>query len=91
MTTLLTQAVAGVLRAELGRSQHDQKWLGRVVGRSQAHISQVLQGNKPFSTDELDLACKAFGRTMLGVIQEAETRGSDTPPGEDGTATATVG
>lgn len=90
MTTLVTQAIAGILRAELSRSQHDQKWLGHVVGRSQAHVSQVLQGKKPFSTDELALACKAFGLTMLAVVQEAETRVSDTPSGEDGTGATNV-
>lgn len=90
MTTLLTQAIAGILRAELSRARRDQKWLGHVVGRSQAHVSQVLQGKKPFSTDELYLACKALGLTMLAVIREAETRAGDTQQGEDGNATANV-
>jgi ribosomal protein L16 Arg81 hydroxylase len=73
-TTDVTQQIAGILRAELARTQENSTWFGRVIGRSQSHASQVLQGKKPLSTDELALACTAFGLQVSAVFLEAETR-----------------
>lgn len=71
-TTTITQGIARILRGEVARANRNQTWFGQVIGRSQAHASQVLQGKKPLTTDELALACAEFGLTMSAVFAEAE-------------------
>lgn len=76
-TSRETQAIAEILRGELGKANRNTTWFGNVIGRSQSHASQVLLGKKPLSVDELTLACRAFGLTLSGIMREAEGMSGD--------------
>ena len=60
------------MRGEVARANRNQTWFGQVIGRSQAHASQVLQGKKPLTLDEFARACAEFGLRMSDVFAEAE-------------------
>lgn len=75
--TQLSQQIATILRGEVAKANRNQAWFGAVIGRSQAHASQVLRGKKPLSVDELALACAAFGLSMSDLIRAAESEPPD--------------
>ena len=76
-TSRETQAIAEILRGELGKAQKKSRWFGSVIGRSQSHASQILLGKKAMSTDELELACHAFGLRASAVMRTAEGMADD--------------
>ena len=76
-TSRETQAIAEILRGEMGKAQRTTTWFGEVIGRSQSHASQILQGKKAMSVDELTLACHAFGLQPSAVFRQAEGLADD--------------
>lgn len=76
-TSRVTQGIAEILRGEAGKAQRSTTWFGHVIGRSQSHASQVLQGKKAMSVDELALACRAFGLRASDVVHQAEGLADD--------------
>lgn len=76
-TGRVTRAIAEIMRGELGRANRNSTWFGSVVGRSQSHASQILLGKKAMSTDEMELACRAFGLTLSAVMRRAEELADD--------------
>lgn len=79
-----TQALAKILRGKLAEETRNTTWFGQVIGRSQAHASQVLLGRKPMSTDEFLRACDALGLDPATVMREATERASSERMTTDG-------
>jgi transcriptional regulator with XRE-family HTH domain len=72
--TPLTEAVAEELRANMARRRVSQKWLGDLLGHSQAYISRRVTGAVPLDIAELERVAEQLGMTVSEIIIEAERR-----------------
>ena len=69
----LSEAVAGILRAERGRlGDVSLKDLGDAAGISRQQVGLILRGEKQVDVEELDRLCYALGLQLVDVIRNAE-------------------
>ena len=67
----LTQEVAAILRAELGRLGRSQDELARAVDISQSQLSKMLRAERHIDLDQLDRLCHALHLDLARVVHEA--------------------
>jgi transcriptional regulator with XRE-family HTH domain len=67
----LNQAIAGEIRAELGRQNVNQAQLARRLGWTQARVSRRLRDVSDFSTAELEQICAALDVELIDLLAEA--------------------
>lgn len=73
------QAIAGNVRATLGRKKSSQTALAKVLGMSQAAVSRRLNAELAFDTDELLAICEHY-RVPLSDLLEGITADDDGSP-----------
>lgn len=62
MTTNTTQqATVLTIRVLLARRNKSQRWLSDAAGVTTHWVSRRMTSKTPFSTDDIDIVCTAFG------------------------------
>ena len=86
---ILTEEVAGELRAEIARKKTKvvQARLAEAVGISTSQLSEVLGGRKQIDLDLLDKLCFALGVEFIDVITKADAETNHRQVEDDWSAT----
>lgn len=92
--TVLREAVASELRAEIARQRLTQAEVALALGRSQSTISEKLSGAAPILVEEFILLCDLLGKEAGAFLDKAMSeqsgmllaakRGDDEPEVTDG-------
>jgi transcriptional regulator with XRE-family HTH domain len=66
-----TKAVAGAVRAELGRRQRTISEAAAAIGVSRGQLSKLLNARKPFDTDQLEAIAAYLGIPVEIIFESA--------------------
>lgn len=64
------EAIAGQVRAEMARHRVTRVVLARRIGVSRTALSERLDGEKAFNTDQLQAIAEALGISFLDLFPE---------------------
>lgn len=67
----LEAAVAGELRAALGRQGRSRRWLAERSGLPLTSVARWVRGDATVGLDELDVLARALGTTAPRLVLEA--------------------
>lgn len=68
----LSEALAGILRAQIARKRLLQSEVAAAAGMSQAQLSGVLNAKKHIDIEQLDKLCWVIGLDFWKVVEEAD-------------------
>ena len=66
----LTDAVAGEVRANLARKGKAKQDLAKVLGCSSHHLSKLVAGNRPMTTDQIELTANFLGMSYRDLFPQ---------------------
>jgi transcriptional regulator with XRE-family HTH domain len=74
---VLSEALAGILRAQIARKRLLQSQVAEAAGMSQAQLSGVLNAKKHIDIEQLDKLCWVIGLDFWKVVEEADQETTD--------------
>lgn len=72
-----TEAVAGILRAQIGKKKLTHQQLADAVGISRPQVSKIVNGEKRLDLETLDELCWALGLSFRHTVEAADKESSE--------------
>ncbi|WP_157931170.1 helix-turn-helix domain-containing protein [Mycobacteroides abscessus] len=76
---VLGAKVANLLRDRVAAQQLDKDTLAQHAGISRSQLDRMLHGNRPLTTDQLDILARHTGTSATEVLSAAEMATPDRP------------
>jgi transcriptional regulator with XRE-family HTH domain len=74
---VLSEALGGILRAQIARKKLLQSDVAAAAGMSQGQLSGVLNAKKHIDIEQLDKLCWVIGLNFWKVLEEADAEARD--------------